>query len=63
MSKYFLKSKTFWVNVIAGGALVLKHLYGFGISGEESASLLVVINLVLRGITGEPLSLSDSGTS
>ncbi len=60
MAKYYLKSKTFWFNLIMGTALVVQHLYGFEIAVDEQKALLVVGNLALRAITGESLSLKNS---
>lgn len=58
-SKPFYQSKTFWTNVI--GALwffIGPHVGIPTLDGETMAALLVVINLVLRAITKQPLSLT-----
>ena len=49
-------SKTVWFNVIALIALILQSQYGYIITVEEQAAVLVVANLVLRGVTGEGLT-------
>lgn len=48
MVKYFLKSKTLWVNIIAGIATWLLDTYGFNLSAEAQVSILAVINIILR---------------
>lgn len=50
------KSKTFWVNIIAVVALVAQNRWGYVIDGEGQAALLLVVNMVLRACTSEPLS-------
>jgi uncharacterized membrane protein len=55
--KSIFKSKTFWVNVIAIGALVANNQFGLEIDTENQAALLAVINIVLRAVTNEPLTL------
>jgi hypothetical protein len=56
--KRFYRSKTFWTNLLAAGALIYQ-----GVTGEElviplevQASILAVVNLVLRKVTKEPVS-------
>jgi len=56
MKKEFFYSKTFWVNVIALVAIVLQSYTDFIIAPEAQASILVLINLVLRAITGEEIT-------
>lgn len=55
--KKFLKSKTFWVNVIALGALVAQIEYGYVISPEVQLMALGVVNIILRKLTNEGLEL------
>lgn len=57
MTKKWYLSKTLWVNAIAIVALVLQAQFGFVIGGEEQLAILAVVNLVLRAVTKEPLSL------
>jgi uncharacterized membrane protein len=49
-------SKTFWVNVIALLAMLLQSFTGFVIDIEAQASLLAVVNVVLRLVTKEPVA-------
>ncbi len=53
--KKFYQSRTFWVNVIAAGAMVLQARYGFIIGPEYQAVALSVVNLVLRKVTSESI--------
>jgi hypothetical protein len=57
-TKTFLKSKTLWVNLICISAMILQAKTGFVIPPEDQATLLSIINLVLRMITNKPLSWS-----
>jgi hypothetical protein len=57
MSKKWYSSKTLWVNAIAIAALIAQAQLGFVMSGEEQVAILAVINLILRVVTKEPLSL------
>jgi len=54
--KPFYYSKTFWINAIAVAALIAQAKYGFIISPEEQAGVIVVINLLLRVITKKELT-------
>jgi len=54
MKKWYL-SKTMWVNLITFVALLVQSVYGFVISPEEQAAILVIINLILRAVTKEEL--------
>ncbi|GFP40837.1 hypothetical protein, partial [Candidatus Hakubella thermalkaliphila] len=49
--KRWWKSRTLWVNVLA----LIVLIFGLDLSGDETAAVLVTINLVLRKITKEPL--------
>jgi uncharacterized membrane protein len=53
--KTILKSKTFWLNILAIGALIAQAQYGFVIDAEAQVAILAVINLVLRAITKEEI--------
>lgn len=57
MTKNIVYSKTMWANILAMVALLLQFRYGFVISPEEQAAILAVINMLLRLITQEKLSL------
>ena len=51
MDKKWYTSKTLWANALAVvGGLVAKK-FGFTISAELTASILVIINVVLRTVT------------
>lgn len=53
--KKFYESKTFWVNVIAIGAILLQSQTGFVATPEMQMAVLAMINIALRAITKEPL--------
>ena len=55
-SKEWYLSKTFWVNISALGLLIVQQFTGFVIRPEEQAAILVLINLVLRAITGQTVT-------
>ncbi|TSA13570.1 MAG: hypothetical protein D4R73_00660 [Deltaproteobacteria bacterium] len=57
--KAWWRSKTLWVNVVAGAALLAQSQFGFVIDGEVQAAILTVVNLALRLITNEPVGLKD----
>jgi len=53
--KSWYLSKTLWVNIIAIVVLLSKGLLGFDVTAEEAGAILVVVNVVLRAVTKEPL--------
>lgn len=56
-SKSIFTSKTFWTNVIAVVAMVLQGLTGKEIIPVEyQATLLAVINIILRTVTKQPVN-------
>jgi hypothetical protein len=56
--KKFYASKTFWVNLIAGIALVVQGVNGnWVVSVETQASILAGLNIVLRFITKGKVTL------
>lgn len=57
--KAWWRSKTLWVNVVAGLALLLQSQFGFVLDGELQGAILAMVNLALRLITKEPLGMSD----
>jgi hypothetical protein len=57
--KAWWRSKTLWVNLVAGAALLVQSQYGFVIDAEAQAAILTVINLLLRLITRDPIGLRD----
>jgi uncharacterized membrane protein len=57
--KAWWRSKTLWVNLVAGAALLAQSQFGFIVDAEAQGAVLVVVNLVLRLITNEPVGLKD----
>lgn len=57
MLKPFWRSRTFWVNLLAAGALVAEGVFGreVAIPLEVQATILAAINLALRAVTREPV--------
>lgn len=50
--KSFLKSKTFWTNIVIGAASFLPPVKQFLVSNPETAvSLISAVNVVLRFVT------------
>jgi amino acid transporter len=58
--KPWYRSKTMWVNIIAGLALLIQLYSGFIIGPEEQTAIIIVINLILRAITGKGLTIKKS---
>lgn len=54
--KPWYKSRTIWANIIATGAMIAQSSLGFEVTPEEVAGVLVVVNLVMRYVTKEPLA-------
>lgn len=46
--KPLYKSKIFWANTVAIGAMVGQYLLGYSLSGEEVAFVLGGVNILLR---------------
>jgi hypothetical protein len=61
MVKSILLSRTFWVNALTVGAVVLDHLSGAGFlsAGAKEAILVALglVNVVLRAITTQPVKV------
>ena len=54
--KSWKRSKTLWVNAIAGVAAILQLVTGnMVLDAEAQVGILVVVNIFLRFITSEPL--------
>jgi hypothetical protein len=53
--KTLIKSKTFWINIVALAVMLIQAKYGFIIDAEAQLALLAIINLVLRAITKEEI--------
>ena len=56
MGKKFYLSKTFWVNVLGIAFLIIQSQTGYVLSPEYQALILGFVNMILRFITGEPVS-------
>ena len=56
-AKSILTSKTFWGNLIALVALGLQVQFGWVVTVEYQAGALTVINVALRFITKQPVTL------
>lgn len=56
MGKKWYQSKTIWVNVIAAGSAFAASQFGYKISVELQAGILMGVNIILRIITKEPLT-------
>lgn len=56
-NKKWYVSRTLWVNVLAAVALFIQNQYGWILPPETQAYALMVINMVLRVITKQPLSM------
>lgn len=57
MGKKWYSSRTVWGNIVSLVSVFLAAQVGFEVSAEETAAVLVFINLVFRAITREPLSM------
>jgi hypothetical protein len=57
--KAWWRSKTLWVNLVAGAALLAQSQFGFVIDGEVQGAILLIINFALRLITNEPVGLKN----
>ena len=56
MKKPLLKSRTFWVNIVAIIAMAMESQLGYQIDAEAQVAILAVINLLLRLVTKEPIT-------
>lgn len=56
--KSIFTSKTFWANVVALGAMLLQGATGNEVlmPAEAQASVLAVVNILLRSVTAEAVS-------
>lgn len=55
--KPFWKSRTFWLNALAGVGLLAQGQFGDVLDPETAALVLAGANLALRFLTREPVSL------
>lgn len=51
-----LKSKTIWINLILGALIPFLVSLGVDIKPEQASTGLVLVNLILRAITNQPLN-------
>ena len=57
MEKKFWLSKTFWINLVAIGAIIAQWVTGNEvIDAEAQVAILAVINLILRLVTNKQIS-------
>ena len=56
MAKVWWKSKTFWLNLVSAAGILASSKFGIHWTPETTASILVVINLLLRAVTKEELT-------
>lgn len=57
-TKSILKSKTFWINLLMALAVIIPELVdlGFNIPAKWSGLAIVVVNLILRLMTSQPIT-------
>ena len=58
VGKHILESKTVWINLVAILAFFAQSKLGFAIGPDLQMQILGVINIILRGITKEPVRWS-----
>jgi hypothetical protein len=59
LGKNWFWSKTLWVNFLAFVVMILGDKVGIHITGEETTSFLVLVNMVLRFISNTPIGWKD----
>ena len=58
-TKPFYQSKTFWVNIFAAlGLVVNTQMQGFDLSPESQAVIIAFINVVLRFVSKDTITLN-----
>jgi hypothetical protein len=57
MAKKWYQSKTLWTNLVAAAAIFVSDAFGVELTAEETGAVLVLINLILRLVTKQPLEL------
>jgi hypothetical protein len=56
LGKKWYKSKTVWASLISAGAIIASSSFGVEITADEAAAILLVIGLICRIVTKEPLT-------
>ncbi len=56
-NKPWYASKTMWVNILAGLAMVVQSSTGFIVNPEAQAAVIVIANLILRAVTKGAVTL------
>jgi hypothetical protein len=56
MGKRIWKSKIVWTNIVALGLAVVQSQTGWVIPPETQGAVLTLINIILRGVTNEPVT-------
>ena len=55
--KKWYQSRTVWVNALIAAAVIVQAVTGEAwLDAQVQAAIIVVVNLILRVITGKPLS-------
>lgn len=57
-AKPFYYSKTFWVNLVAIIVLLIQANTSFIIEPEVQILIIVIVSLILRSVTKQPISWS-----
>ena len=56
-TKAWYTSKTVWVNLIMIAAVYSQSVTGIEVTQETQGAILVLVNLVLRGLTNKAITL------
>jgi len=56
-SKKWYMSKTIWINLIALGAMIMQTQTGFIVTPEVQAMGLTLVNLAIRAVTKQELTM------
>lgn len=56
MQKEWYLSKVFWLNLIGIVAIIVQSYTEFVIDPETQAAILMIINIILRAVTGEEVT-------
>ncbi len=55
-TKKWYESKTLWVNIVGGVVVVVQYVSGINPAwAEGTAATLVILNLILRLLTNQPI--------